>query len=469
MTSTELLRFLITTEQDVFAVRRQGRQVASALGLEGQDQIRIAAALSEIGRRLLSALGPVHLDIALGEANGATAAAPDGGRRFMLRFRATASGEADKALLDGLAVTRPLVDTWEVDQTGCVTTVTMARQLPARVAALTGEEIEAIRADVGALTAGTPMEELAEHNRQLLATLQEVQAHRDELIRLNAELTETNKGVVALYTELSEELEATNRGVVALYAELDQRTDQLRAASEAKSRFLASVSHELRTPITSIVGLTRLLRDPSSDPLSTDQAKQLELIDVSARGLLGLVNDLLDLAKAESGRLEPVPESADLVRIFDTLRGTLRAVPRAESTTLVVAEPKDVPYLVTDPIMLTQVLRNLVTNGLKFTPNGEVRLSAEYQAEQDRVALTVSDTGIGIPADEHERVFEEFHQVRNAIQASVTGTGLGLAYARRLVQILGGSITVESAPGRGSTFTVLLPMRAPQTGADGDG
>jgi signal transduction histidine kinase len=466
MSGIELLRVVITTEPDVFAVRRQGRQIGEALGLEGQDQIRIAAALSEVGRRLLAGLGPVLLEVALVTSTNEVTTAPEGRERPTVSFRATAAGGADDALVEAVALTRPLMDHWRIQRSDASTTVTMARELPVRAAGLTADEIEKIRVSVGALTAGSPMEELAEHNRQLLTTLEQVQARRDELARLNAELTETNKGVVALYTELSEELAATNRGVVALYAELDQRTDQLRAASEAKSRFLANVSHELRAPIIAVVGLVRLLRDPTSASLTPEQVTQLELIDDSARGLLGLVNELLDLAKAESGRLEPVVERTSLKDIFDTLRETMRVVPRAEATTLVVVEPVGLGPIATDPIMLTQVLRNLLTNGLKFTPRGEVRLCAEFR-EDGWLALTVADTGIGIPAAEHERIFEEFHQVRHPIQVSVTGTGLGLAYARRLVHILGGTISVASTPGEGSTFTVLMP-REPATPGAGD-
>jgi signal transduction histidine kinase len=446
--TTLLLRCVINTEPDVFTVRRQGRQLGAALGLEGQDQIRIAAALSEVGRRLLAEFGHVVLEFALDRSDPP-----------MLNIRATAAGPADDALIDGVSVTRPLVDAWELHTEDDRTAIELTRRLPAAAAGLTPDEIGVILADVGALTAGTPIEELAEHNRQLLATLEQVQAQRDDLVRLNAELEETNKGVVALYNELSEELEATNRGVVALYAELEQRSEELRAASESKTRFLANVSHELRSPVTSVVGLTRLLRDAASDPLSPDQAEQLRLIDVSAHSLLDLVNELLDLAKAESGRLEPNPEPTDLKAIFDTLRGTLRAVPRAQTTNLVVADPVGVPVVVTDPILLTQVLRNLVTNGLKFTPAGEVRLAAEHDPESGQVRLRVTDTGIGIPPAEQERVFEEFHQVRNEIQATVSGTGLGLPYARRLVHILGGSITLQSTVGQGSTFTVLLPLK----------
>jgi signal transduction histidine kinase len=369
------------------------------------------------------------------------------------------AGPVGDDVVDAIGATRRLVDSYEVDRSEAGVVVTLTRSLP-RSGSPSAAEIESIRTEVTAMVAGTPLDELAEHNRQLLSTVELVQAHRDELLRMNAELAETNRGVMALYTELSTELEATNRGVVALYAELDQRTEQARAANEAKTRFLANVSHELRAPVTAIVGLVRLIRDPASDPLTTEQDDQLEFIDSSAHSLLGLVNDLLDLAKAESGKLEPTLEPVALADIFATLSGTMRAVPRSESTVLLVGEAA-VPPLLTDPILLTQVLRNLVTNGLKFTPAGQVRLSASYDRGPDEVVLEVSDTGIGIPAEEQERVFEEFHQVRHPHRPAVTGTGLGLPYARRLALILGGNITLASQPGRGSTFTVRLPVGGP--------
>ncbi|WP_064741874.1 ATP-binding protein [Hamadaea tsunoensis] len=446
MSARELLRAVVATEADVFGVRRQGRQLAAGLGLENQDQIRVAAALSETGRRLLP-LGRVTVIFALEAPQPA------------LLFAATVAADVDEEFVAALAVTRGLMDRWSVEREPGRTTVMMARRVPDKAATLTDDQLGALRTEVVSAQTGTPLEELAEHNRQLLATLGEVQTQRDELLRLNAELEETNRGVLALYTELSEELEATNRGVVALYAELEERSAQLRAASEAKTRFLANVTHELRSPVSSITGLTRLLRDPLSDPLSAEQSQQLDLIDASSRSLLTLVNDLLDLAKAESGRVEPAIEDTDLRPIFTTLRGTLRAAPRSADTSLVVDDPVGVPVIHTDPIMLAQVLRNLLTNALKFTPDGEVRLTATVDGAW--VALAVSDTGIGIPEAEQDRVFEEFHQVRNHLQASAQGTGLGLAYARRLAEALGGTLELASEVGRGSTFTLRLPVGGP--------
>ena len=456
MITRELLHSYIFVEQDVFDVRRQGRQLAAAFGLETQDQVRVAAALSEAGRRLL-ALGRVTVVFALWIPE------PDDPQvfdrpvvRVLLGFQATVNAPSGEEFIAEIGLTKGLMDLWDVARSPATTSVRMARRVPDRALFLNDEQLARICREVTVSITGTPLEELAEQNRQLLATLAEVQAHRDELLRLNNELEETNRGVMALYTELADELEATNRGVVALHSELDQRTTQLREASEAKTRFLASVTHELRSPVTSITGLTRLLRDPQSDPLTEEQARQLELIDESSRSLLTLVNELLDLAKAESGRLQPVLQDTDLKPIFDTLRGTLRALPVSPSTRLVVDDPTGLPLLRTDPVMLAQVLRNLLTNALKFTPDGEVRLSARI--EDDHLVLMVSDTGIGIPPNELEHVFEEFHQVRHPLQAAITGTGLGLPYARRLVEALNGTLTLRSELHRGSTFTVRLPV-----------
>jgi len=283
-----------------------------------------------------------------------------------------------------------------------------------------------------------------------------VRAQRDDLARLNAELQETNRGVMALYHQLSDELEETNRGVVALYAELDEKSVQLRTASEAKSRFLANVSHELRAPVTAIIGLGRLLSDESSDPLSAEQSRQIELIRGSATTLLSLVNDLLDLAKAEAGRIEPAWSEVDLKAVFGQLRGTLRPLATRPEVAFTVEEPA-VPRMVTDEVLLAQVLRNLLTNALKFTAEGHVTLTVREVGSD--VEFTVTDTGTGIPAELHERIFEEFYQVPGSQALSGKGTGLGLPYARRLVGILGGALRVDSSPGAGSTFTVSLPAR----------
>jgi CheY-like chemotaxis protein/nitrogen-specific signal transduction histidine kinase len=260
---------------------------------------------------------------------------------------------------------------------------------------------------------------------------------------------------MALHAELSDELEQTNRGVVALYAELDEASTRLKEASESKTRFWASVSHELRTPLNSVLGLSRLLLDPRSDALTPEQRHQVEMIHDSGAMLLSLVNELLDVAKAESGRLEAHPEPTDLRSVFDQMRASMAPLAPAD-VALVVEEPPDAARLVTDPLLLGRILRNLVSNALKFTMRGEVRCRA--RADDGHLDVVVSDTGVGIPAEHRSRVFEEFHQVPGPLQSRAAGTGLGLPYARRVAELLGGSLDLDSAVDQGTTVTLRLPL-----------
>jgi signal transduction histidine kinase len=446
MTSPDpLVRTRLRVEQDVFAVRQLGREVGRLVGLEAQDQIRLATALSEVGR-LLVATGR--------ETDVVFAASPDGVPALTVKLEHSVHGDVDR-LAAQLAQVGRLVDSMEVRDGEIGTVVRMSRRLPPNAPVLNPDRMDDIRTELAGHVPGTPFDELAVQNQQLIATLDEVRAQRDDLARLNAELEETNRGVMALYHQLSDELEETNRGVVALYNELDEKSVQLRAASEAKSRFLANVSHELRAPVTAIIGLGRLLSDDASDPLTSEQERQVELIRGSAADLLSLVNDLLDLAKAEAGRIEPNWSDVDLKAVFGQLRGTLRPLATRPEVDFVVEEPA-VTRMRSDEVLLAQVLRNLLTNAIKFTAEGSVRLAATRVG--DEIELTVADTGTGIPPELQERIFEEFYQVPGSQALSGKGTGLGLPYARRLVGILGGALRVSSEPGKGSTFTVSLPV-----------
>ncbi|MEV0714168.1 ATP-binding protein [Asanoa sp. NPDC050611] len=445
--TVRLLHLVLRTESDVFVARQRAREVAAAVGLERQDQVRLATALSEVGRTLFN------------ERVGPPATAAEvwfGVDDATLQIEVVAIGPSQAEQLPSLG---RLVDSLTIDDGPTTTVVRMSRRIPA-TAGLTPERLDRISAELSSSAPRTPLDEMAEQNEQLLAALEETRAHRDELARLNAELEETNRGVMALYNQLSDELEETNRGVVALYAELDERSAQLRAASEAKTRFLANVSHELRAPVTAVIGLARLLDDPESDPLTEDQGRQVTLIRGSAADLLRLVNDLLDLAKAESGTIQPEWSDVDLRGLFSQLRGTVRAMATGD-VQLVVSDPAPPAEIRSDEVLLAQVLRNLLHNGLKFTAAGEVRMTAS-RAGGDWL-IEVTDTGVGIAPELHDRIFEEFYQVPGRSPTGATGTGLGLPYARRLVTLLGGELTVASEPGAGSTFTVRLPA----AGVDG--
>ena len=271
---------------------------------------------------------------------------------------------------------------------------------------------------------------------------------------------------MALYQELSGELETTNQGVVALYAEIDDKSRQLREASEAKTRFLRNISHELRTPGNSVLGLSRLLLHAEAEPLTEEQRRQVEFIEASALDLVRLVNELLDLARAESGHIEPTVDDVDLQKLFGELAGTTAPLVSRPGVTLVVEDASPVGVIRTDRTLLAHVLRNLLSNAVKFTETGEVRMSA--QSDGSVVRITVRDTGIGIAPADQPKVFEEFFQVRTRLQAGAKGSGLGLPYARRIANILGGDLTLSSDLGEGSTFVVELPIVGPSAGRGGD-
>ena len=276
----------------------------------------------------------------------------------------------------------------------------------------------------------------------------------NEVERLQAELAARDVELSRLRSELAE----TNRGVLALYAELEAQAEALRRASDLKSSFLSNVSHELRTPIASVINLSRLLLDEElgGGRLDAEQRRQVGFIARAGETLLEMVNSLLDLARIEAGRMEVVVRPLLVGEVLSTLRGMFRPLVTRQDVSLVIEEPETRLTMRSDEGKLAQILRNLVGNALKFTERGEVRLHTS--AEPEWISFIVSDTGIGIPDEHLERVFREFEQVPNALQAAAKGVGLGLPLSRSLAELLGGTLTVTSTPGEGSRFTLRLPM-----------
>jgi signal transduction histidine kinase len=447
---TELLKVVVRTDSDVLALRRAGRHVAERLGLDAQDQVRVATALSEVGRSAAATNG----------GSAVVAVRQDVGHSALVITVSTAFAmRVDGPVADGgVPAARRLLDDVDVHP-GPPTEVILTKPLPARV---TGGSLLAVRAALDASHRNDAVAEMRAQNAELVRMLDALTESKEalerantDLARVNAELEETNRGVLAMYRQLSDELEETNSGVVALYAELDERGRQLASANEAKTRFLRNVSHELRTPVNSILGLVSLLGDT---PLDDDQRRQVGFLDDSAAALLGLVNELLDLARAESGRQEVELTTVDLVGLVEELRGTTQ--PLLRPGVRLETPPPHPARIRSDQELLARVLRNLLTNAVKFTEHGRVRLAvAEHD---DHVRFTVEDTGLGIPPEHLSSVFEEFVQIPNRLQPSARGTGLGLPYARRTAATLGGSLTVTSAPGEGSAFTLELPLDGPR-------
>jgi signal transduction histidine kinase len=433
--TSELARLDVRDLTGVFAARQLGRRLAASLALEQQDQVRVATALSEVSRSAVTV--------------GRTAVIAFGIDDAELLLTVTLDGEPPA---EGVAAAARLMD--KVTTNGNV--VRMTKRRPPGVQ----PDMELVSAQLAAVLPPSALEELRRQNQDLISALDDLKQQKDQLLLLNAELQETNRGVMALYSELSNELEQTNRGVVALYAELDETSERLRAASESKDRFWANISHELRTPLNSIIGLTRLLAEPSADGgLDSERLYQVELIKNSGSTLLALVNDLLDVAKAESGQLHVDPANVDLPALFGRLRGLARPMAEGKPVEVIVSDDGAPGTILTDEVALTSILRNLLSNGIKYTDSGEVRLSARVTGP--RLEISVADTGIGIPAGLHDHVFEEFYQVPGIRRG---GTGLGLPYARRLARILGGDLTLTSEPGAGTTVLLDLPYQTPAVG-----
>lgn len=256
---------------------------------------------------------------------------------------------------------------------------------------------------------------------------------------------------------LRAELDETNRGVLALYAELDAQADNLRQATELKSRFLAYMSHEFRTPIGAIQSIARILQDQVDGPLTAEQEKQVRFIQTTSAEFADMVNDLLDLAKVEAGRIDVSPAWFEMVDLFSALRGMFKPVITNPDVVLIFEEPQNVPKLFSDDRKLAQILRNFISNALKFTQHGEIRVSAR-RVSDTAVQFAVADTGIGIAPEFHHAIFQDYSQIDSPIQKRLRGTGLGLSLSKRLAEILGGDVAMESEPQKGSTFYVTIPI-----------
>jgi signal transduction histidine kinase len=240
---------------------------------------------------------------------------------------------------------------------------------------------------------------------------------------------------------------------------LQALNSQIEATSAAKSQFLANMSHEFRTPLNAIIGFTEVLQDQIPGPLNAEQLEYLGDVNNAGQLLLRLINDVLDLAKVEAGRLELFYETFPIAQTVREAATTLRGVAEKKGITIQLNLPPDLGVITADQIRLKQVLFNLLSNAVKFTDRGEVNVSAAI--EDGQLHLAIADTGIGIRPEDMQRIFVEFSQVDASHARRHEGTGLGLALSKRLVETHGGKIWLESEFGKGSVFHVLLPLQPP--------
>jgi signal transduction histidine kinase len=248
---------------------------------------------------------------------------------------------------------------------------------------------------------------------------------------------------------------------VRLFDEIQDKNRQLQLASENKSQFVSSMSHELRTPLNAIIGLTEMMVKNAAR-FGTEKAQEpLQRVNRAGTHLLGLINQVLDLSKIEAGKLELNPQTVQLRPLIDEVIGTAGQLAEQNKNRLVVDAQENLGALTVDPMRLRQILLNLLSNACKFTKAGEVKLAARKVSNGSNfVEFAVSDTGIGMTAEQQAKLFEEFSQADAATAQRFGGTGLGLAISRKLARMMGGDVTVASEPGKGSVFTVRLPGAA---------
>lgn len=439
--SLPLITLEIRLEADVVLARQRARQIAGLLGFAPLDQTRIATAVSEIARNAYQYAGGGMVDF---RAESGPSPA------MSIRVRERGPGIKDlQAILEGrydsptglgvgILGAKRLMDEFQIESSDGGAVVTMSKEAR-RKTPWSREELARVSRELAQHAPQGLHEELQIQNQELLRTLQELRERQVELAELHAR-----------------ELEETNRGVVALYSELDENASQLRKISDLKSGFLSNMSHEFRSPLNTILSMSGFLLDGSSGELTEEQTTEIGFIRKAAQSLAAIVDDLLDLAKVEAGKAVIRVESIEVADLFETLRGTTKPLLASAKVSLIVDDPGELPMLRTDAGKVAQILRNFLSNAAKFTSSGEIRLSAR-EGPGDTILFAVTDTGIGIAHHDQRRIFDEFSQVEGSVQNLVKGTGLGLPLSRKLAELLGGSVSVRSEPGVGSTFFAAMP------------
>ena len=309
------------------------------------------------------------------------------------------------------------------------------RSYPAPAVRLVNDVWNVITARLnGVLASGkirTLAQELEQQNQELQVQQEELEVQTEEL------------------REQSEELRGQN-------AELERQQRALEEASRLKSQFLSNMSHELRTPLNSVMALSRVLMMQAKDRISAEEVNYLEIIERNGKNLLTLINDILDLSKIEAGRMEVNPQPFSLRLTLENIVESMNPIAREKQLAILHDIPEYLPTLESDEMRVSQILQNLIGNAVKFTDTGSVTIAV--QSDQENVAVRIADTGIGIAEQDLPCIFDEFRQVDGTSARRYEGTGLGLAIARKAARMLGGDIAVQSALGRGSTFTLTLPL-----------
>jgi signal transduction histidine kinase len=453
-----LLTLPLKSESDVVLARRRARQLALILGFNSQDRTRISTAVSEIVRNayqhalggqvefsVFDSIEPYTFSVVVSDQG-------PGIKNVESMLDESSDGKGlrgAKRLMDALNVTTVR---------GEGTTVRLDKILSMRTSPFSENEIKELTVSLNKVLSSNPIEEVHQQNQELIVTLEQLSQNQAQLDELNRELKQKNEDLMQLNAEVQELNSSLEEKVAARTNELAGARDVAVLANELKSQFIANVSHEIRTPMTGILGLSELLMSETEGEIKETATH----IYSSSLVLMNLVNDLLDMSKLEAGKMDIVRQN---FKIDDLFNGVVKNFSVSASSKNLRCE-----YVIDERLPETiwgasdrigQVLQNLTQNAIKFSDEGTVRLSAEQISRSGasmEVKFAVQDDGPGISTEDQKKLFKLFVQLDGSLSRRHSGTGLGLSLSKNLVDLMNGSIGVDSEPGKGSKFWFIVPL-----------
>jgi len=446
---TPIIKINILSEQDIVQARQLARHIAKLIGFDIQNQTVIATAVSEIARNTYTYARTGKVEFLL----------DDTGKDVMLLIYFVDQGPGIKNLksvLDGKYVSkkglgmgligaRRLMDYFEIkSEPGKGTTIILGKKIPFIKQRFGKSDITALCDKLAQYSPQVSLEEIKEQNQEYAQLLDELRKKEDELIEMNRELEETNKGMIALHSEI------------------EKKNMRLKEASRLKSQFLANMSHELRSPLNSIIGFTGIVLQGIAGELNEEQKKQLSMVYESSKHLLNLINDILDLSKIEAQKITINYGSVNINELIKMVGKMVSPMVEEKGLYFKTEIAVNIPESIYgDRNRIKQILINLLVNSVKFTERGEICLSCTPSENKKSILFAVRDTGIGIKKEDLETIFDSFTQIETVKKDKPQGTGLGLAISKKMVEMMGGKIWVESRYGKGAQFYFTIPVSAP--------